>query len=196
MKKNFTIILAMFLAISLSAQTETLFNRTTVIGGFGGPITEFGQFNGEFIVSSGGGGGVILDDFFIGGYGMGTMEVNDKNTTSQNLNLQMGHGGFWLGYTYKTDKLVHVFASTKLGWGNIEIDVTEGFDNYAKDNIFVITPEVGVEVNLFRWFKLAGTVGYRAVTGFNSIDEYKNSDFSGVAGTLTLRFGGFGDWDF
>ena len=195
MKKNFTIIFALFFATSLFAQTETLFNRTTIIGGFGGPITEFSQFNGSFIVSSGGGGGVLLNDFFIGGYGMGTMEVND-NTSTQNFNFQMGHGGFWLGYSHRTEKLLHVFTSAKLGWGNIEIDVTEGFDPFQKDNVFVITPEVGVEVNLFKWFKLAGTVGYRAVTGFNSLDGYKNSNFSGVAGTLTLRFGGFGDWDF
>jgi hypothetical protein len=80
-----------------------------------------------------------------------------------------------------------------LGWGGIDIEIDdEGFTR--NDNIFVVTPEVGVEVNVFRWFKIAGTVGYRAVTGVNSISGQSNEDFSGMAGTLTFRFGGFGDW--
>ena len=105
----------------------------------------------------------------------------------------MAHGGFWLGYTYKSYKLIHIFASAKLGWCGIDIEIYEsGFR--TDDNIFVVSPEIGVELNVFRWFKIAGTVGYRAVSGVNSITGQSNKDFSGMAGTLTFRLGGFGDW--
>ena len=125
---------------------------------------------------------------------MGSFDIDDLTDNDEKIQMDLGHGGFWLGYTYRSHKLVHIFASTKLGWGGIDIEIDE--DNYsAVDNVFVITPELGVELNVFRWFKIAGTVGYRSVTGVDNIKAGKsNEDFSGLAGTLTFRFGGFGDW--
>ena len=41
------------------------------------------------------------------------------------------------------------------------------------------SPELGVELNIFRWFKIAGTAGYRQVTGVNEALGQTNEDFSG-----------------
>jgi len=193
MKKNLMVVVLSFFALQVFGQVETLFNRAHVVGAFGGPIVEFSQFKGDYITSSGGGGGLIIDDFFIGGYGMGTVNFNDLIVDNEDLRMEMGHGGFWLGYTYASHKLVHVFASAKLGWGGIDVEIDDsGFK--SNDAIFVATPEVGIEMNVFRWFKIAGTVGYRSVTGVNNIPGQSNEDFSGLAGSVTFRFGGFGDW--
>lgn len=193
MKKNLIVMLLSFLAVQGFGQTETLFNRARVIGAFGGPIVEFSEFKGESITSQGGGGGLIIDDFFIGGYGIGSFQIDDLTDDNNEVEMEMGHGGFWLGYTFRSYKLVHIFASTKLGWGGIDISIDdEGFE--SNDNIFVISPELGVELNIFRWFKIAGTAGYRQVTGVNEALGQTNEDFSGLTGTLTFRFGGFGDW--
>ena len=193
MKKNLMIIVLSFLAFQGFSQAETLFNRARVVGAFGGPFVEFSQFKGDYLTSSGGGGGLIIDDFFIGGYGIGSVSINDIVTADDQIKMEIGHGGFWLGYTYKSHKLVHLYASTKLGWGGIDLRIDdEGYR--AKDNIFVVSPELGIELNIFRWFKLGGTVGYRAVTGIDNITGQTNADFSGMTGGLTFRFGGFGDW--
>ena len=193
MKKNLMFLVLSFLALQGFGQTETLFNRARVVGAFGAPITEFSQFKGDYIVSTGGGGGLIIDDFFIGGYGMGTVDINEFIEDNEEIEMEMAHGGFWLGYTNRSYKLVHIFASTKLGWGGIDIEIDDqGYR--TNDNIFVVTPELGIELNVFRWFKIAGTVGYRSVSGVNSITGQSNKDFSGLAGTLTFRLGGFGDW--
>ncbi|HFC01006.1 MAG TPA: hypothetical protein ENJ53_09405 [Phaeodactylibacter sp.] len=193
MKKNLMIIVLSFLAFQGFSQVETLFNRARVVGAFGGPFVEFSQFKGDYISSTGGGGGLIIDDFFIGGYGVGSVNINDIVTAENHIRMDIGHGGFWLGYTYNSPKLIHLFASTKLGWGGIDLRIDdEGYR--SSDNIFVVSPEVGVELNIFRWFKLGGTVGYRAVTGVNNLKNQTNADFSGLTGTLTFRFGGFGDW--
>jgi hypothetical protein len=56
----------------MSAQQETLFGNVDVWGGFGGPIFEISSIADESIVSVGGGGALIMDNFFFGGYGIGT----------------------------------------------------------------------------------------------------------------------------
>ena len=72
MKKAFFLILSGIGAMTLSAQQETLFDDFTSFGAFGGPMVEISSINGEVGADVGGGGALVLDDFFIGGYGMGT----------------------------------------------------------------------------------------------------------------------------
>ncbi|MCB0644395.1 MAG: hypothetical protein KDC44_22275, partial [Phaeodactylibacter sp.] len=112
---------ALLLPFSMFAQDETLFKNAEVIGGFGGPIVEFSQINGEVGTDVGGGGALILNSFFIGGYGMGTTFPN-INVDNKNYTIDFGHGGFWLGYAYKSPKLVHLYGSARLGWGGIQLE--------------------------------------------------------------------------
>lgn len=142
------------------------------------------------VPAAGGGGGVFLDDFFIGGYGIGGLDFRDPAVDLNNYRMKLSHGGFWFGYNHNQDKVIHLYASAKLGWGDIDVKFN-GSGDKPNDNIFVVQPEAGIEVNLFRWFKLVGTVGYRAVSGVNEIETHTNSDFSGVTGALTFRFGWF-----
>ncbi|MEM6965189.1 MAG: hypothetical protein AAF573_10500 [Bacteroidota bacterium] len=190
MKNSFCVVLFCCFLLQGFGQSQTLFNDADIYGGFGGPIIEFSGFNGDVITSIGGGGGVFLDNVFIGGYGMGSLEMRDPSVEQENFKMNLGHGGFWLGYAKNQYKLTHLFASTKLGWGSIDVDF-DGPGSKPSDNVFVISPEVGLEVNLFRWFKIGGTVGYRLVTGVNEIDTHSNSDFNSVTGGLVFRFGWF-----
>ena len=46
-----------------------------------------------------------------------------------------------------------------------------------------VSPEVGLEMNLTRWLRIAGAAGYRWVEGVNSAG-LSNEDFTGWTGTL------------
>ncbi|NJL76626.1 MAG: hypothetical protein HC892_18020 [Saprospiraceae bacterium] len=63
----------------------------------------------------------------------------------------------------------------------------------------MIHPEAGVELNVFRWFRVAGTVGYQFFNGLDNQPQLQNLDLDNLRVGLTLRFGGFGrrksDWD-
>mgnify|MGYP005847445833 FL=1 len=181
------------LSVLAIAQHETIFSNAKVVGGFGGPITEFGLGNG-LTTSYGGGGAVVIGGAFLGGYGLSSFNLNEvirNNTFDQ---IELAHGGFWVGYTYQPYKLVHLFSSAKVGWGAVNIS-TDSFDPFDQrsDQVFVMTPELGLEVNVFKWFRVAGTVGYRWVNGTNGDGQYTDEDFSGAISTLTLRFGWFGN---
>ncbi len=196
------LILALFaLSTSLSAQRadNTLFSDVDVIGGFGGPIIEFSSFNGEINADVGGGGGIIIDNFFLGGYGL---EVKTPSVLidEADYEIDFSHGGFWLGYTYRPDMLFHIFGNARLGWGGL--DIVDDLDNddaevLFSDRVFVATPELGLELNVTNFFRIAFTGGYRFTTGLSNDlpGTLQAADFNSPTGTITFRFGGFGNYE-
>ena len=189
MKKNYLFIAAFLWILNLSAQDETLFDRAHVVGAFGGPFIEYSFTNEEVTTSVGGGGALIINDFFIGGYGIGSIDENVFDTNFDRIEL--AHGGLWFGYTYPSHKLLHLYSSLRLGWGGIGVNFNDDFNTV--DGVFVVSPEAGVELNVFGFFRLAATVGYRYVDGINTNRSGVETDaFNGMTGMLTFRFGGFG----
>lgn len=192
MKKSLLFTVALLAGIAAQAQQETLFDDLNIIGAFGGPLVEIGNIVGETTGMVGGGGALILNNAFIGGYGLGT-NAPDYSVDSTNYNIRFRHGGFWLGYTYKSHKLLHLYSSARIGWGKVRLRQDD--DTVFSDRVFVLTPELGVELNLTRFFRLGITGGYRWVSGVNRISGAGGEDFSSPIGALTFRFGGFGDWN-
>lgn len=188
----FAVVLAC-LTLAVNAQHETLFNKARVVGGFGAPIVEMGLGN-DRTTAVGGGGAIVIDNFFIGGYGIGSIDFNALIEDENLEQIDLGHGGFWLGYTYRPYKVLHLYTSARIGWGGVGIDVS-GNSNFPRDvdNVFVMTPELGLELNVAKWFRVAGTVGYRYVEGVNEkLGYYQKDAFNGALANLTFRFGWFG----
>ena len=193
-------------ALSMSAQQdETLFFNVNRIGVFGGPIFEFSEFNEEITSSTGGGGGVVLNDFFFGGYGSGDIEIDgfDLNTTELEFNdINLKHRGIWVGFTPKQSKAIHPYLSGRIGWGRMSFRQSEinGNNNFERrrDQVFVLTPEIGLEFNVFRWFRVAAAANYRYLNGLENANPLTDDDLSNFGGVITLRFGWFGHnfwWD-
>jgi hypothetical protein len=106
----------------------------------------------------------------------------------------MGFGGLWLGYVTPTWKTAHLFSSVKIAGGGIAItENRDSGDSIYDEAVFVAQPEIGLEVNLLKWFRIAFTANYRFVSGVQSgnLAGLTNSDFNSVGGTLTFRFGHF-----
>ena len=157
-------------------------------------MIEVSTVNGETVADVGGGGALILDNFFFGGYGLGT-DAASINVGGENLDIDFGHGGLWFGFVSQPYRIMHLYSSFKLGWGSADLRDNDG-DKLFSDNVLVLNPEVGVELNITNWFKLGITGGYRFVDGVNSLPaELNNDSFSSPFGALTFRFGGFGYYD-
>lgn len=202
MKKVFqtTAVFLLMTTFLIAQDDETLFSDVDRIGAFGGPMFEYSSLNDDVETVSGGGGAIVLDDFFLGGYGIGTYELNKSTSENINEEVRYKHGGFWVGYVPLQNKVIHPYMATRIGWGkarfkekNIQSDDTlQSFD----DSIFVLTPEAGIELNVFSFFRIAATANYRLVNGLDKLNNFSDSDLNGFGATLTLRFGGFGsEWD-
>lgn len=201
--KKLLIALLVLASWQLSAQEETLFDDIEVLGAFGGPLIEIGSINGEVGADVGGGGALVLNNFFLGGYGMGTEYPEysiAEGPDAGDYNIKFKHGGLWLGFTQQQFKLLHLYSSVKIGWGRAQL--REEKDTRYSDRIFALVPELGIELNVATFFKIGFTGGYRWVNGINDLPGLNNPDFSSPVGIITFRFGGFsndndwGDWDF
>lgn len=190
------------------------------ISGMGGPAVGFTSVGEEFAVTAGGQGAVLFNHkFFIGGYGEGLATIHerdysiyssylDDNEKYYNMNMQFGHGGFWFGYIHNPHQAVHLGLSSKFGFGAISL--FEGHfhagrdEDFAYDNVFVVNPQIEVELNLLKWMKLNVGMGYQLVAGINREYEFKDEhgdvvlrkyfdqdDFNKPIGHITFLFGWF-----
>lgn len=193
--KHALIFFALLYSASLfSQEEEVIFDKARVQGGFGGPTIELTWMNGQSGVMAGGGGGVILNNFFFGGFGQGSSYA-EHVINNREYPINFGFGGLWLGYVVPSPKAIHFFSSVKIAGGGVSI--TEGREDHGNtlydEAVFVLQPEAGVEVNLFKWFRIALTGNYRIVSGIQAenLAGLSNSDFNSGGMTLTLRFGKF-----
>lgn len=202
--KNYLLIFAVLFAANLFAQSDqTLFSDVKRVGAFGGPMFEYSSLDKDLQTATGGGGAFVLDDFFLGGYGIGDVEFNRPGTEDAvNINerVKFKHGGFWIGYVPMQHKVIHPYTSLRLGWGKARYLKTEvaGGKELAdlKDNLFVLSPEAGIELNIFSFFRISAAATYRLVNGVDDVPNYSDGDLSSFGAVLTLRFGGFGSyWD-
>ncbi len=170
------------------SQQETLLDSDRAIGYFIGLNNEIGSISHDIRSSMGAGLGLSIDDFFLGAYGIGTMDL--ENWFSDIDQLSLAHAGLWIGYQLHGHKMVHPYFSTKIGWGAINYQLAHSSDlRRMADGIFVATPEAGVEFNVLRWFRIVGAMSYRIVTDVE--EHFTNRDFTGLNFGLTLRFGKF-----
>ncbi|MEM1217886.1 MAG: hypothetical protein AAGH79_03205 [Bacteroidota bacterium] len=203
MKNLLFCTLAMILAFQLSAQDQTIFNRANRVGFFVSPFVEVGPLVDPTESSTGGGLALVLGNSFIGAYGMAGLDYEQLILDEDIERIDLAHGGLWFGYVPLQGAVIHPYASVRAGFGAVDIEVNDledyfddpDFpfidDNDFSDNVFVVAPEVGLEINITRWLRIAGAAGYRWVEGVNSAG-LTNDDFTGWTGSLAVRIGWFG----
>jgi hypothetical protein len=204
-------------------QTEYLLDMKKVkISGFGNTFSELSMVDGNAAYSSGGGGAFLFNyKYFFGIYSHDLVSGHRREdiypaTHNPSINpmapsfvhnrIRFNHGGLWFGYIHNPHKLFHWGGSIKTGLGSIglfdrDIDFRD-FDDHHRDWVGVVTPEIDVEVNVARWFKINAGIGYRMVyavnnsTYTNSLGEsvrlFKSSEFSSPTATIKFMFGSFG----
>lgn len=195
MKKVSLLLFAILLAgvMNVKAQDDdfkTIFSETEItrMTGFGGPEMSFGMINGQFAHFMGGGGGVLFNNFFLGGYGTGLTTANNYNNDGTEI-VSYGHGGLWFGYEFNYQNALHPVVSLKTGWGSAESK--NGFSHDYDDGIFVVTPMVGLEANITRFFKVRAGVECQVATGINQLEGLSEKDFLVPAANFSFLFGWF-----
>lgn len=201
MKKTMIVIIAviMVMSVSLSAreEIETLSRGHRGGGFFGGPVMKITKIDGETGVLVGGRLGWNFNRVFsigLAGYGW----VHDYGWDHHHGSFfdnwdgpQMGYGGLYLEGIIGSNKVIHLTAGVLLGAGGVTGDWFDDHHWWDKaDAFFVAEPEINLEVNVTKYFRVGIGASYRFITGVNH-HRLTNDDLSGMAGTLTFKFGKF-----
>lgn len=166
-----------------AAEEQDTFRPRTLIGdgaaswgGFGSPVIKATSLAGGAAILVGGRGAAVLNHkVAIGGGGFGLAGRRDD--------LAFGYGGPSVNVIFFPESLVHFDVGALVGWGAAR---TGG----VKTGVFVLEPEVNLELNITHNMRLALGASYRHVTDVGGSTGIA-PDFSGLTGTLALRFGTF-----
>lgn len=207
MKRTFilTVFLVFGFGFSVSAQQmQTLIDGDVSHGGFGGPAIKVSNVAGDPGHWVGGGGGWIINlneqhalSLGGGGYGLVTehsvtfVTEPDFGNPDEDYYIHNGYGGFKFEYINHSHRLLHATFSSLIGGGGLSTRQADySYDNDDPDPYFVFEPMANVEVNMTEFMRITAGVGYRYTSGINSAG-FDDSDFSGITGTVTFKFGKF-----
>jgi len=106
--------------------------------------------------------------------------------------LRMYYGGWTIEYFAWPDKVVHVTFPILIGAGKVEYKGSYRDSKTGKDSdtYFIMEPEINVEFNITRFWRMGLAASYRYVSGCE-LGDVTDNDLSGVAGNLTFRLGKF-----
>lgn len=176
--------LSFFLLIisqDINAQREqTVFNHNghvRLTGVWGGSTNALVDFDNNFNLNSGGFFAFeINNDFLIGWSGY------KSDLTENNQNVEIKGNDLFLGYTFRSDRVIHPLFYLQTGSGKLEIE------DVGTDRVFIAQPTIGAEVNIARFFRLGIDGGYRFLSG-NDLPGFERGDFAGPVLNLRLKFG-------
>jgi hypothetical protein len=205
-----------------SSEPKYLINLSeTKLTGFGNTHAEVSIVDGNLAYTSGVAGAFLFNYQFYAGIYSINMESrhmregiypDNHDPISNPLSpitcnrIRFNHGGLMLGYIHNPNKLWHFNTNIKMGTGKIALYDKDlefsAFDEYCRDWVAVVTPEIGFEVNLARWCKFGASAGYRIVAAVND-DTYLDaqgeshrlfipSQFSSPVASIKFHFGSFG----
>ncbi len=187
MKNLFLLLSCCLFSVSIFAQRdETVFGKSglRLTGAWGGPVLNMTSFGNDFFAVSGGYGGLEFNkNFFIGWGGFETN--NDLNIEIDGIvvpSFYLDYHGLMLGYAPFAQKAIHPKVMALVGPGRNYIR------NEGNDDLFVIQPSLGFEVNIFQWARIGVEGGYRFIQGSDS-SSLSNEDLSSAFGEIKFKFG-------
>jgi len=184
MKKHLLFVLWIASAISSFAQEQqTLFGRNGLdISGFWYSNTNnFSLYEANTKYFSG--GSVLFEfnqDFFLG-WGWERMQ-GDAPLPDGEERFDLRLSGFKMAYAPFSHKVIHPRISILGSSGRL--DITDSH----RERVFALQPAGGLELNVLKWFRLGGEVGYRFVADIDYAG-LSRAEVSSPFAQLQFRFG-------
>ncbi len=188
MRTKSCLFVASFLILSftsLSAQKEeTLLGERGwgLSGVWGGYTHQYTQYDDKDAFNRGGFFGFEFGKSLNIGWSHSSLrdDITLRNNEQQRFDFQ--YNGGKVGYTFIPYKAIHPVLNFEIGKGKIKLS------GEGEDKVFVMQPSAGLEVNVFRWFRLGVEGGYRFVQN-NDLVGISSEQMSGPYGQATLKFG-------
>jgi hypothetical protein len=168
--------------------TQSMFKSGSIeLGGGGGPVVRVMQLGNGVATFMGGRGMMIVNHMLtFGGGGYGLIATSDlKIGDKKEKKISFGYGGPSLGLKLFSNHLFHVDTSTLFGFGSIKLK-----ENQKKGTLFIIEPEVNLELNVLPFMQVGLGGAYRFAFAGKELD-IKSTDLFGFGGQVYVNFGDF-----
>ncbi len=191
-----------------------------MVTGLGGLMSETSVLKKNLSESLGACGALMINNYFyVGAYGLTIISnhtikdlvipdefVKDGRPLyyyGKALRINFSHAGFWVGGILFPEKMFHLGLSSRFGWGNIHLSdsINNSYINnvdyrldYTNDKVFVISPQIELDIKITSWLKANIGFGYNFVTGID-FDRYKEFNFNAPRIVIGVFFGGFSNND-
>lgn len=198
--KKIIILLALVSSIGfLNAQEKdqdnikTLFSKPSKIRGYIGPISSVTNIGNDIVYMSGSSAAGIFNDHLI--LGFYNLELKDyaifENNNSITTSVDFEHRGLWLGYIFMPKRIIHINTNVQIGKGNLDV-FDPNKDRWLEDDfVFVITPSLEIELNLFKFLRLGIGANYTLASDVDNNTTLSNNDLTKLGGFASLKFGWF-----
>lgn len=190
---SLALLLTCLIVTAANAYDRTLITGQTEVGGFAAPVARFIEIKEESGVLAGGRIGMVVNHALgIGVGGYGTVHEPAPGELAGLEDLELAYGGLVLEYVFKSHALVHVCLPLLIGGGQVQLlgDYVDPETGEDSDTFFVLEPELSLEFNITRNWRLDLGVGYRHISG-TEFTDITDQDLSGVNGVVTIKIGAF-----
>ncbi len=208
MKKIIGIICTITISFGLNAQVrfngqedqpKTLLGNKRLTGGYVGMGVQGFDINGQYGYGFSGEAAMSFGRKFnlgFAGQALATDVFSDyKDPNGDQYFYEMAYGGLYVEPMFKSKWAVHVTFPITLGAGAVsesKYRIYDGFwDEYrtSYDVFFVAQAGLNVELNVFKFMRIAGGISYRQTSDVILHNEKDN--LSGLGGNITLKLGWF-----
>jgi hypothetical protein len=212
MKKVSLFLGLILIFFSVSAQddypeVQTLFGNKGPSGGYLGFNMKMTEIAGEEALFVGGEVAFVANraiNIGVAGYGMvNEYKLNELSPDLDLLYLEMGYGGLHLEPVIHSEGVLHVTLPVLLGAGGIaqserplwleedgEVNIVWERDYFESDYFFVAEPGLNLELNVFKFMRVAAGASYRFTTDID-LGSMDKDALNGWNANLSLRVGWF-----
>jgi hypothetical protein len=192
-------------AAGASGEHEVLVRSNVALGGYGGPDLRISSMLSQPMTLVGVQASWIAGHrilFGAAGYGLasGVDTPSSMYVDGNPSRLGLVYGGIRLGLVATPNSLLHVTMATLIGPGTLSgisrvptpAEFEVGYERRIghAEGIFVVEPEVAVEVNLTTFMRVALGASYRYVTGISQ-PGLSSANLSSPAASLAFKLGVF-----
>lgn len=170
----------------LHAEQEVVFNlEKRGLGGYGGPRFQATTLNGKFAVIGGGPFMLVIKP----SYGVGLRIAKTEGSAG---GIDLSYVGLQTEYILRYNKPVYFTVGTFMGGGTLVYEdpdstTTERF----RSGLFILEPEILLNVRLFTYLRLDLGGSYRFAAGVKGIPGIDSRDVQGFTLMLQLIYGWF-----
>lgn len=176
-------LIPVFTTLSAQREETVLGERGWGLSGlWGGYTHQLTQYNDQEAFNSGGFFGFEFGKSLTLGWSHTNLRDDIRLNNNETQRFDFKYNGGKVGYAFIPYKALHPILNFEIGTGRAKL-AGEG-----EDKVLVMQPSAGLEINIFRWFRLGVEGGYRFVQSSDLVG-ITAEQMSGPYGQATLKFG-------